>query len=191
MMMDTESKPLRLKKQVMTSWQSSLPAFGRRKKIMVSGISLVLMASLFVGCTTPFRAPKPTVAVAHTHHNAPYNKAYTVNGQTYYPLRSAVGYRETGMASWYGPESGSLTATGAHFNPQELTAAHKTLPLPTKVRVTNLHNGQSVDVVVNDRGPFKKNRLIDLSRGAAKKIGLDQQGVSKVTVEYLETVASN
>lgn len=80
---------------------------------------------------------------------------------------------------------------GARFNPQGLTAAHKTLPLPTKVRVTNLHNGRSVDVIVNDRGPFKRNRVIDLSHGAAKRIGLDKQGLAEVKVEYLGTLASN
>lgn len=106
-------------------------------------------------------------------------------------MRSAVGYSERGIASWYGSESGNRTAMGVRFNPRELTAAHKTLPLPTKVRVTNLRNGRSVDVVVNDRGPFKKNRLIDLSHGAAKRIGLDKQGLGKVKVEYLETLANN
>jgi rare lipoprotein A len=127
----------------------------------------------------------------HKNVNAPYNRPYTVRGQTYHPIRTAVGYRETGIASWYGSESGNRTAKGTHFNPQGLTAAHKTLPLPTKVKVTNLRNGRSVNVVVNDRGPFKKNRLIDLSYGAAKKIGLDKQGLTKVKVEYLDTLASN
>lgn len=78
---------------------------------------------------------------------------------------------------------------GTRFHPQGLTAAHKTLPLPTRVRVTNLRNGRSVDVTVNDRGPFKKNRLIDLSQGAARKIGL--YGLTEVRVEYLKSVASN
>ncbi|MDV6343261.1 septal ring lytic transglycosylase RlpA family protein [Nitrosomonas sp. Is37] len=104
-------------------------------------------------------------------------------------MSSAAGYREKGIASWYGKESGNRTAMGTRFNPQGLTAAHKTLPLPTKVRVTNLSNGRTVDVVVNDRGPFKRNRLIDLSHGAAKKIGL--HGLGQVRVEYLESLASN
>jgi rare lipoprotein A len=117
------------------------------------------------------------------HHNAAYNRPYRVRGKTYYPMRSASGYSEYGMASWYGSESGNRTAMGTHFRPHGLTAAHKTLPLPTKVRVTNLHNGRSVDVIVNDRGPFKKGRIIDLSRGAAKQIGLN--GVGKVKIEYL------
>lgn len=80
---------------------------------------------------------------------------------------------------------------GTRFNPKGITAAHKTLPLPTKVKVTNLSNGKSVNVIVNDRGPFKRNRIIDLSLGAAKIIGLDKQGLTKVKIEYLETLASN
>ncbi|WP_304055827.1 septal ring lytic transglycosylase RlpA family protein [Nitrosomonas communis] len=104
-------------------------------------------------------------------------------------MPSAVGYSEKGIASWYGAESGNRTAMGTRFYPQGLTAAHKTLPLPTKVRVTNLRNGRAVDVIVNDRGPFKKNRLIDLSHGAAKRIGL--RGLTEVKVEYLKSMASN
>ena len=96
---------------------------------------------------------------------------------------SADGYSEVGMASWYGPESGSKTSMGSHFSPEGVSAAHKTLPLPSKVRVTNLHNGRSVVLVVNDRGPFKNNRIIDLSHGAARKIGL--RGLAKVKVDYL------
>ncbi|MCP5244767.1 MAG: septal ring lytic transglycosylase RlpA family protein [Burkholderiales bacterium] len=157
---------------------------------------LVLITSLFVGCTTPFRAPMPKTTTIqapqiHENVNAPYNRPYTVRGQRYHPIRTAVGYSETGIASWYGSESGNRTAMGTRFNPHGLTAAHKTLPLPTKVKVTNLRNGRSVNVVVNDRGPFKKNRLIDLSYGAAKKIGLDKQGLSKVKVEYLDVLATN
>ncbi|MCB1986392.1 MAG: septal ring lytic transglycosylase RlpA family protein [Nitrosomonas sp.] len=168
---------------------------GWTKRIIV-GIVLVLIISLFAGCTTPFRPPMPKTTAhqapqAHKNVNAAYNKPYTVRGQKYHPMRSAEGYVETGIASWYGSESGDRTAMGTRFNPHDLTAAHKTLPLPTKVRVTNLRNGRSVNVVVNDRGPFKRNRIIDLSHGAAKKIGLDKQGIAKVKVEYLEALASN
>ncbi|SES96084.1 rare lipoprotein A [Nitrosomonas marina] len=154
---------------------------------------LILIAVFFSGCTQPLKAPMPRTSTikAPSPINAPYNRSYTVRGITYHPMRSAVGYSERGIASWYGSESGNRTAMGVRFNPRELTAAHKTLPLPTKVRVTNLRNGRSVDVVVNDRGPFKKNRLIDLSHGAAKRIGLDKQGLGKVKVEYLETLANN
>ncbi|MGZ8162650.1 MAG: septal ring lytic transglycosylase RlpA family protein [Methylobacter sp.] len=119
---------------------------------------------------------------------AAYNRPYKVKGKTYYPMASARGYSEQGIASWYGHESGNRTAMGTRFKPQGLTAAHKTLPLPSKVRVTNLHNGRSVVVMVNDRGPFRKNRLIDLSHGAAKQIGV--RGLAKVKVEFLESRAS-
>jgi rare lipoprotein A len=156
---------------------------------------LILLVSLFAGCAshTPVysRAPRPIYHEKHYsyRHSAPYNKPYRVRGKTYYPMRSAVGYRETGIASWYGSESGNRTAMGTRFRPQGLTAAHKTLPLPSKVRVTNLRNGRSVEVIVNDRGPFKRGRLIDLSHGAAKRIGL--HGLTRVKIEYLGNLASN
>lgn len=114
---------------------------------------------------------------------APYNKPYKVKGKTYTPLPSAVGYKATGTASWYGAESGNRTASGARFHPHGFTAAHKTLPIPSKVKVTNLKTGRSVEVVINDRGPFKSNRLIDLSQGAAKQLGIS--GLAEVSVEYI------
>ncbi len=156
---------------------------------------IMLLASLFSGCASepPLLPPLATVPEASRHHasrhKAAYNRPYKVKGKTYYPMASAVGYREQGIASWYGYESGDRTSMGTRFRPQGYTAAHKTLPLPSKVRVTNLHNGRSVIVLVNDRGPFKKNRLIDLSHGAAKKIGLN--GLARVKVEYLESLAEN
>ena len=100
-------------------------------------------------------------------------------------MLSSRGYREVGIASWYGFESGSRTATGERFNPRGLSAAHKTLPLPTRVRVTNLANGKSTVVMVNDRGPFVKGRLIDLSMGAARRLDIYQRGSAKVLVEAL------
>lgn len=115
--------------------------------------------------------------------NAAYNKTYTVFGVTYHPLKTAAGYSETGNASWYGSESGNTTSMGVRFNPNRMTAAHKTLPLPSRVRVTNLQNGRQIEVLINDRGPFKKDRIIDLSHGAAKKIGL--RGIAKVKVEHI------
>ncbi len=154
-------------------------------------LKLVLI-SLLVGCATD--TPKFS-----KHYSSPkyytqsrkraYNRPYRVNGQTYYPMISAKGYSEVGMASWYGGESGNTTSMGMVFYPDNVTAAHKTLPLPSKVRVTNLYNGRSVVLTVNDRGPFKAGRLIDLSRGAARKIGL--QGLSKVKVEYAGEVGSD
>ncbi|MGR9101471.1 MAG: septal ring lytic transglycosylase RlpA family protein [Gammaproteobacteria bacterium] len=121
-------------------------------------------------------------------NQAAYNKPYTVRGNTYYPLKSAFGYNEVGIASWYGAESGNRTAMGVRFDPHGFTAAHKTLPLPSWVRVTNLNNGRAGVLLVNDRGPFSKNRLIDLSQGAAEKIGM--KGLAKVKVEYVENQSS-
>jgi rare lipoprotein A len=90
-----------------------------------------------------------------------------------------------GMASYYGTESGSQTASGARFNPSGMTAAHRSLPFGTKVRVTNKRNGRSVVVTINDRGPFIRGRIIDLSSGAAGVIGMRSSGVAPVSMEVL------
>ena len=111
-------------------------------------------------------------------------KPYTVNGKTYYPLPDAKGYEEICYASWYGPNfHRKLTASGEPYNMYAYTAAHKILPLGTYVLVTNLENGKQVVVRINDRGPFVKNRCIDLSYAAAKKIGLIKKGVAKVKLQ--------
>jgi rare lipoprotein A len=112
-------------------------------------------------------------------------QSYTVDGETYVP-RHQPGYVEEGMASWYGPGfHGGKTANGEVFDKDELTAAHRTLPLPSIVRVTMLSTGKQAYVRVNDRGPFAHSRIIDLSRAAAEKIGLLRAGVAKVRVEYM------
>ena len=112
-------------------------------------------------------------------------QSYRVNGETYVP-RHQPDYVEEGMASWYGPGfHGGKTANGERFDEDELTAAHRTLPLPSIVRVTLLSTGKQAYVRVNDRGPFAHNRIIDVSRGVAEKIGLIRSGVGKVRVEYL------
>jgi rare lipoprotein A (peptidoglycan hydrolase) len=98
---------------------------------------------------------------------------------------AAVRSAQSGMASYYGNESGSQTASGARFNAAGMTAAHRTLPFGTKVRVTNKSNGRSVVVTINDRGPFVRGRIIDLSTGAAGVIGMMGAGVAPVTVEVL------
>ena len=150
-------------------------------------MSIIMFASL-VGCATetPMFGESPisdSKGQSHGKPNAAYNKPYKIKGKTYVPMQSAAGYKTTGIASWYGTESGNRTANGERFHPNGLTAAHKTLPIPSKVRVTNLKNGRSVEVIVNDRGPFKGNRLIDLSKGAADAIGV--RGLTKVSVEHI------
>ncbi|ASK87564.1 septal ring lytic transglycosylase RlpA family protein [Sphingorhabdus sp. SMR4y] len=107
---------------------------------------------------------------------------YKVGGKTYTP-EDVQSYDEVGYASWYGEElAGNPTANGERFNPQGISAAHKTLPLPSYVEVTALDTGRTILVRVNDRGPFANDRLIDLSHGAAKQLGIDRDGVSGVRV---------
>lgn len=108
---------------------------------------------------------------------------YTVLGQSYRVLESAQGYVERGIASWYGTKfNGRATSSGELYSICSFTAAHKTLPLPTFARVTNLDNGRSVIVRVNDRGPFHSDRLIDLSYAAAVRLGVDRTGTARVEV---------
>lgn len=118
------------------------------------------------------------------------NAPYVVKGRKYVPMsvNEARNYREVGIASWYGYETwsqkgGRMTANGEIFHPDGLNAAHKYLPLPTHVRVTNLENQRSIIVRVNDRGPFVGGRIIDLSAGAAKRIGFYKEGTARVLVE--------
>src|SRR5574341_1041850 len=120
---------------------------------------------------------------------------YVVKGRRYVPmsLEEAQQYREDGIASWYGYESGRMTATGEAFSPNGLTAAHKYLPIPTFVQVTNLENGRSLIVRVNDRGPFPSDqnprsgdRIIDLSLGAARRLWFYAKGTAKVRVEAIQ-----
>lgn len=118
---------------------------------------------------------------------------YVVNGVRYVPMsvEKARTYQESGLASWYGEETrrqkgGHMTANGEAFNPEGLSAAHKYLPLPMFVRVTNLENKKSIIVRVNDRGPFYKDRMIDLSAGAAKRLGFYRKGTTRVLVKTVE-----
>jgi len=119
---------------------------------------------------------------------SPYGnpERYEVFGQTYHVLDSAQGYDKEGIASWYGKKfHGERTSSGETYDMYALTAAHTTLPLPTYVRVTHLENGRSVVVRVNDRGPFKHNRIIDLSYAAAHRLDMADAGTAPVRVEAL------
>jgi rare lipoprotein A len=116
---------------------------------------------------------------------------YEVAGKRYVVLASAAGYVERGVASWYGPTfHGGRTATGETYDMNAMTGAHPTLPLPTWVQVTNLQNGKSVTVRLNDRGPFSKNRIIDLSRAAAEQLDMIRTGTAMVEVRSLAAGAS-
>ncbi|MEJ2037912.1 MAG: septal ring lytic transglycosylase RlpA family protein [Desulfosarcinaceae bacterium] len=111
---------------------------------------------------------------------------YRVNGQWYQPLPHARDFVQQGVASWYGRDfHGRKTSNGEIYNMHAMTAAHKTLPLGTYVRVRNLGNGKTVDVRINDRGPFVRGRIIDLSHAAASRIGMVGPGTAKVRIEAL------
>jgi rare lipoprotein A len=113
--------------------------------------------------------------------------SYVVNGRRYYVMNSSKGYLERGIASWYGNKfHGHRTSSGETYNMYGMTAAHKELPLPTFVKVTNLRNGRSVVVKVNDRGPFHENRLIDVSYAAAVKLGIIRTGTGLVEVRAID-----
>jgi len=113
--------------------------------------------------------------------------SYVVNGQRYYVIKTAKGFRQRGIASWYGSKfHGHRTSSGEPYNMYAMTAAHKTLPLPSYVRVNNLENGKSVVVRVNDRGPFHDDRIIDLSYAAAKKLGITANGTGKVQIVHID-----
>jgi rare lipoprotein A len=112
---------------------------------------------------------------------------YEVMGRRYYVMKEAVGYRERGIASWYGTKfHGRTTSSGEPYDMYAMTAAHKTLPLPTYVRVTHRGNGRSVVVRVNDRGPFIGERIIDLSYAAAVRLGMHNDGTALVDVEAID-----
>jgi len=113
---------------------------------------------------------------------------YKVNGKTYCVRKSAEGFIQVGIASWYGPGfHGRRTASGEIYDMHKLTAAHKTLPLGTVVKVINLENGKSVIVRINDRGPFVEGRIIDLSHEAAKRLGMLTKGTAKVKIIALSS----
>lgn len=162
----------------------------------------LLLTTLLAGCVAPWpQQPAPTQAssgvdVPETERPNPDkyprrgNKTpYQVFGKTYTVMPTSLGYREIGVASWYGKKfHGRLTSSGEVYDMHQISAAHKALPLPSVVRVTNLDNGKWVDVRVNDRGPFHGNRIIDLSYATAVKLGFANQGTATVVVEAIDKV---
>lgn len=167
---------------------------------LLAMLAILLAAqSMLTGCAMFGKAPVSSRPSASTPTTQVYgsfptvkSKTYVVFGKTYRTLGTAAGYNETGVASWYGKDfHGRPTASGATYDMYGLSCAHKTLPLGTVVRVTNLHNGRNVDLVVNDRGPFVSGRIIDLSYGAARKLGTAAQGVAQVRVSAIGSVGTD
>jgi rare lipoprotein A len=185
-----------------------MPYLNRGKGVMLKnllnfiklGLCSLLLCLLF-GCsaTQPGSIPPQFASNANSNHppdavpkKEEYSRhgnaaSYTVQGERYYVLKSAEGYDKTGIASWYGTKfHGRLTSNRETYDMYAMTAASPNLPIPSYVHVTNLSNGKTAVVRVNDRGPFKSGRIIDLSYAAAKKLGYIDQGTAKVRVTGID-----
>ncbi len=154
--------------------------------------ALVAVAVMLAGCSGGSRVSEYSPRVVAEGEPVPkgggnykVGSPYTVRGRTYYPSENSS-YRAEGIASWYGPDfHGRKTANGEVYDMHALTAAHPTMPIPSYARVTNLENGKSIIVRVNDRGPYTRNRIVDLSIGTAKALGFYGRGLARVRVEYV------
>ena len=148
----------------------------------------LMLGLLLGGCAETTYVVEQSKAVSgNTTPRTPYKvgNPYQVNGVWYYPAVD-YNYDQTGIASWYGPGFvGHATANGEEYDQDALTAAHKTLPMPSLVRVTNLENGRQIQIRINDRGPFVNDRIIDLSRRGAQLLGMVNNGTAKVRVQIM------
>ncbi|MGV8074023.1 MAG: septal ring lytic transglycosylase RlpA family protein [Syntrophobacteraceae bacterium] len=156
------------------------------RHISIGLIVIVLLAS----CSTPSVYPPKVSKPAYPPSGLRTQRPYQVYGVWYYPIPTAEGYVEEGMASWYGADfHGKSTSCGEPYDMYAMTAAHKTLPLGTYVKVVNLDNGRSIIVRVNDRGPFVQGRIIDLSCKAAHELGSARPGLARVRVEAVQVAS--
>lgn len=167
---------------------------------------VVLLLCLLTACAGPGKRPpgqrdgppRQPVDVSGAREPTPQDEPrarygnhspYTVNGRTYHVLASSSGYQQRGRASWYGSKfHGRRTSSGEPFDMYEISGAHRTLPLPTYVEVTNLDNGRNLIVRINDRGPFHDERIIDLSYAAAVKLGFADHGTAPVEVRAINVL---
>jgi len=161
----------------------SVFGFPIKGKIICCFPAIVALLIFVSGCATPEPPPRQP---------AGYPKPYKVFGKWYQPLPDSKGFRQDGIASWYGKDfHGKKTSNGEIYDMYAMTAAHKTLPLGTYVRVHNLENNRELEVRINDRGPFVRDRIIDLSYTAAKELGLVGPGTAKVEIVALGTPAAS
>ena len=166
-------------------------------------IKLTIIGIFFAGCTStlpPLQRPvvkkvkkaKPVNKIPDYYSGGQESRPYKVLGKWYRPLAHAKGFQQQGIASWYGEEfHGKPTSSGEIYNMYGVSAAHKILPLNTYVRVRNLQNGKIIDLRINDRGPFVSGRVIDLSYGAAQKLGIVGSGTAPVEIIALGKALSN
>lgn len=164
-------------------------------------LTLIVLGSALAGCSSSGRysidndvAPKKPISTSHIENAVPQyepysragNKDYTLRGHRYHIIKDPKGFTEKGKASWYGKKfHGHYTSNGEVYDMYSMTAAHKTLPIPSYVKVTNLDNGKTAIVRVNDRGPFHQGRIIDLSYAAASKLGVIKTGTANVEIQYI------
>lgn len=147
---------------------------------------MCLLLALTQGCSMSGRSGQTNTNLVSNTRAPRGSKPYTIRGITYYPLLSADGFREEGVASWYGSDfHGKQTANGERYDMYGMTAAHKLLPFNTKVKVTNKKNGKSIVVRINDRGPFIDRRVIDLTKTGADRIGMLTAGTAPVKLEVV------
>ncbi|MDQ7047372.1 MAG: septal ring lytic transglycosylase RlpA family protein [Sulfurovum sp.] len=153
----------------------------------ILSLLIMILGTLFTGCASKsgmkeYKATKYTSAARHRSTM----RSYYVLGKRYHPTYVRVGQVKKGISSWYGPNfHGKKTSNGEVYNMHARTAAHKTWPMDTMVKVYNLQNGRSTIVRINDRGPFVRGRIIDCSYAAGKEIGLDGMGIAKVAIKVL------
>jgi rare lipoprotein A len=186
-----------------TTRLKGLAAFQRRTVLRIAGVTAIALTA--ANCSSNVRggidpkygvAPSPKVVadgdpVPKGGGRNMVGKPYVVAGRVYNP-RENPNYRSEGLASWYGPSfHGRMTANGEIFDRDSIAAAHTTMPLPSYARVTNLQNGHSMIVRVNDRGPFHGNRVIDVSERAAWALGFKRQGTARVRVDYVGRASTN
>jgi rare lipoprotein A len=160
----------------------SAPAFTR-----TGALALVAGIALAAGCASGPKGPTLSQRAAGPVQQGYYKigRPYEIDGVTYTPAED-YNYDETGIASWYGPDfHGKITANGDLYDMNQVTAAHKTLPMPCLVRVTNLDNGRTIVVRVNDRGPYARGRILDMSRRGAQLLGYEKTGTAKVRVQIM------
>ena len=163
---------------------TELPTRAKWKRNLARGLSTVgaiLVVAMLSNCAETDHGKRSAQGGSRYKVGSPYK----INGILYYP-KVDYEYSETGVASWYGPNfHGKPTANGEIFDMNEVSAAHRTLPLPSVVRITNLDNGRSLKMRVNDRGPFARERIIDVSRRGAQLLGFYRQGTARVRVEIV------